>query len=223
MKKAGCLLAAALLLAACDRKDMSQDAVELGDRRAKVGAFREAIRSYESALDGTAKTADLHYKIGVIYDDKLKSPLDAVHHYDRYLEFAPNGSRAKDVKIAKADCEKRLQMSMKSGGFMTTAEAARLQNDNELLRKQLNDLRASRPPAPSRTPDPAVPDKLPPGAKKHVVAKGDTLASIAYKYYKNRALSPHIKDANFNQLGGKDIIKPGMTLIIPELPAKKRP
>ena len=64
-------------------------------------------------------------------------------------------------------------------------------------------------------------DKMPPGARTHVVEKGETLASISFKYYRNRANSSRIKDANYNQLGGKDIIKPGMTLIIPE-PAKKK-
>jgi nucleoid-associated protein YgaU len=54
------------------------------------------------------------------------------------------------------------------------------------------------------------------------VAKGDTLASIAFKYYRSKALASRIKDANFNQLGGKDIIKPGMTLIIPEAPKRRK-
>jgi nucleoid-associated protein YgaU len=56
-----------------------------------------------------------------------------------------------------------------------------------------------------------------------VVERGETLASIAFRYYRNRAQASLIRDANFNQLGGKDVIKPGMTLIIPEPKSKKKP
>lgn len=213
---------AILLLAGCEKQDNAREAVDLGDKRAKLGAYKEAVRAYESALDGTAKTAEIHYKLGVLYDDKLKSPLAAIHHYDRFLELAPEGKRTDEVKKAKADCEKRLNLTLKDGaGLMTTAEAARLRNENERLRRDLSDLRAARPAAAARVPDGSGTDKMPAGARTHVVASGETLSSIAFKYYRNRAQSVLIKNANINQLGGKDVIKPGMTLIIPETKKKK--
>ena len=49
----------------------------------------------------------------------------------------------------------------------------------------------------------------------HVVREGETLASIAQKYYKNRGRAKDIQDANYNALGGKTTIRPGQTLIIP--------
>lgn len=222
MRMLAAALIAALGAAGCDHRDPKADAVETAQKRVKVGAYREAIRSYESALDGTAKTADIHYKIAVLYDDKLKSPLDAIHHYDRYLDLAPNGGHAKECQNAKTGSEQRLQAITAKAGFMTTAEAARLRNENESLRKIINDLRNPKAPPPPRVADPAMEDKLPPGAKTYTVVAGDTLAGIALKFYKNRAMASHIKDANFNQLGGKDVIKPGQVLIIPERPGKKR-
>jgi tetratricopeptide (TPR) repeat protein len=214
---------AGLFLTGCDRQDKTKEAIEVGDKRAKVGAFAEAVRAYESGLDGTAKSAEIHYKIGVLYDDKVGNPLGAIHHYSRYLELAPSGARSNQAKMAKADCEKRLNASMKSGGFMTTAEGARLRNENEDLKKKVADLLSAKPTPAPRVANPSAADPVPAGAKKHLVAKGETLASLAFKYYRNRAQASRIRDANFNQLGGKDIIKPGQTLIIPELPAKKRP
>lgn len=222
MSRAALAMVLGLILVGCDRRDQSKEAIELGDKRVKLNAFREAVRSYESALDGTPKTADVHYKLGNLYDDKLKNPLAAIHHYDRYLELAPEGGRVKDARIGKAECEKRLNLTMKEGGLMTTAEAARLRNENEGLRKTLAEMRSPKPTLAPRVPNPSETDRLPPGARKHLVGKGETLASIAFKYYRNRSQASHIKDANFNQLGGKDVIKPGMTLIIPELPSKKR-
>ena len=128
----------------------------------------------------------------------------------------------KEARSALSDCEKRLQAKMSKEGFMTTGEAARLRNENESLRKLIMDLRNPKAPAVRAAADPAKPDVLPPGATEYVVREGDTLASIANKFYKNRSMASHIKDANFNQLNGKDTIKPGQTLIIPEAPKRRK-
>ncbi len=211
-------------LAGCEKGQDPRDALDTADKRVKVGAFNEAIRAYESALDGTAKSAEVHYKMAVLYDEKLKSALDAIHHYDRYLAYMPTGIHAKESTAAKADCEKRLQTKMSKEGLMSTAEAVRLRGVNERLTQRIAELSAPKPNTNTgpRTPNLNEKDPLPPGSKQYVVARGDTLASIAMKFYKNRAMAPHIKDANFNQLGGKDIIRLGQTLIIPELPVKKK-
>ena len=215
-------IVAACALVGCEKGREQKDALDTADKRVKVGAFNEAVRAYESALDGTAKTAEVHYKIANLYDEKLKSPLDAIHHYERYLAYAPTGSHAKEAANAKADCMKRLQTKMSQEGMMSTAEAVRLRGVNERLNQRIAELSVPKPNTGPRTANPNEKDPMPPGAKQHLVSKGDTLASIAIKYYKNRAMSSHIKDANFNQLGGKDIIHIGQTLIIPELPAKKK-
>ncbi|MEO6786011.1 MAG: LysM peptidoglycan-binding domain-containing protein [Chthoniobacteraceae bacterium] len=222
MRIAAFAIAAALALAGCEKHDSSREAVDLGDKRAKLGAYKEAVRAYESAFDGTAKTAEVHYKLGVLYDDKLKNPLAAIHHYDRYLDLVPTGGRAKEAKAARADCEKRLNLSLKDGGLMTTSEAARLRNENERLRKELAELHSIKPTPAPHTAGAGGTDKMTPGARTHVVERGETLASISFKYYRNRANASRIKTANYNQLGGKDIIKPGMTLIIPDMSKKKK-
>ena len=216
------LFVCALFFAGCEKQNPEREAVARAEERVKVGAFPEAIRAYESALDGTARTADIHYTIAVLYDDKLKEPLDAIHHYERYLDLAPKGARAKDAAAGREDCRKRLQAKMSKEGFMSTGEAANLRNENEALRKTIADLRNPKPVANVGRPDPSKPDEMPPGAKRYSVAKGDTLAKIAAKFYGNKAYAGQIKDANFNQLAGGDALKVGMILIIPESPGKKR-
>jgi nucleoid-associated protein YgaU len=215
------VLVAALTIAGCDKVDRERQALEAADRNVKARAYRDAIKNYESALDGTAKTAEVHYKMAVLYDGKLKDSLSAIHHYDRYLDFAPNGDHAKEAKSARTNCERLLQAKMSKEGFMTTSEAARLRNQNESLLRDLMDMRTRKGPAPARTPDPSAADRVPPGSRQHTVEPGDTLASIAVKYYNSRGMAGHIKDANFNQLGGKDVIKPGQVLIIPEAPRRR--
>src|ERR1044071_1460247 len=68
-------------LAGCDRM-VTPPQVQLakdGDAKAAAGEYAQAINLYESALDGTAASADVHYKLGLIYDDKLNDPLNALH------------------------------------------------------------------------------------------------------------------------------------------------
>jgi nucleoid-associated protein YgaU len=230
MRFAAALILTLFVFAGCEQKAGDKtDNVELAQRRAKLGEYKPAIRAYEAALDGTAKTADIHYRIALLYDDKLKSPLDAIHHYDRYLELAPSGPHATDAKNARRECEKGLQSKLNREGFMPQSEAAKLKMDNELLRQERTRLEGIleknnitykvvklRPFSAEEN----AKNNLPRGTREYKVKKGDTLASIAQTFYKNRALSGHIKDANQIQLKGKDIIREGQILIIPEAPSR---
>ena len=212
--RAACAMLGALVLGGCDQlfeKDSKQNS-STADKKAAAGDFHAAIRLYEASLDGTGKTADSHYKLGLLYDDKLKSPRDAIHHLDRYLALAPNGSHVRDARTLMKECEKRLAASMNDGTPMTQQEAVRLKNENAGLRKQLVELRAQK----AATPAPGQRDKPAPGTRTHLVEPGETLAAIAQKYYKNRARAQDILDANFNALGGKSTIKAGQKLIIPQ-------
>lgn len=214
-----CLALATLLLPACDRifDKGSKDDVAAADKKAAAGDYRTAVSLYEAALDGTAKTAEVHYKLALLYDDKLKSPLDALHHMDRYLELAPTGAHVRDAKAYKKEGETKLLTQISKGSPATQQEAVRLKNDNQLLREQLTALRAQKalPPATVNAKGEAVQKAIPPGARTHTVQAGETLSTIAQKYYKNKTRWKDIQDANFNSLDGTVKIKPGMTLIIP--------
>ena len=216
------LLALALLAApGCDRlfDKGSKDDIAAAEKKASAGDFRAAAALYEAALDGTAKTADLHYRLALLYADKLKSPLDAVHHLDRYLDLAPAGPRAKDAKTLKKEDENKLLLQLSNGTPSTQAEAIRLKNENQLLREKLEQLRSQKAPAPAATPvkgAPPQPQVIPPGARTYTVKSGDTLAKIARQFYKNPARARAIQDANTAQLAGTVNIKPGMVLIIPK-------
>jgi nucleoid-associated protein YgaU len=217
-----------LVFSGCEKKvDTQKERIELGERRAKLGEFKAAISAYEAALDGSPKTAEVHYRIALLYDDKLKDYLDAVHHYDRYLEFAPSGPHVADAKAALKECLKHFQSKVSNEGFMPQSEAARMRRDMELAVRDNDNLKAIldehkinyKSTFRKQVEEPPK-GTLPPGTREYKVKRGDTLASIARVFYKNAALAGHIKDANQNQLNGKDFIKEGQILIIPEAPAR---
>ncbi len=216
----GLAVCALLTAPGCDRifDQGSKDDIAAAEKKAAAGDFRGAVERYEAALDGTGKTAELHYRLALLYADKLKAPLDAVHHLDRYLELAPAGPRAKDARTLKKEDENKLLMQLSNGLPITQAEATRLRNENLMLLEKLAVIRGQKPPPAATTPGKGAPlqNPIPPGARTYTVKSGDTLAKIARQFYKNATRAKDIQDANFNQLSGTVKIRPGMVLIIPK-------
>lgn len=65
-------------------------------------------------------------------------------------------------------------------------------------------------------PPPRVAPPATAGARKHVVSKGDTLTSLALRYYGNRSRWRDIAEANKDQLKGRTDLQIGMELKIPQ-------
>ena len=213
----GCV---ALAFPACDRlfdKGRRDDMVA-GDKKAAAGDYHGAVARYEAAFDGPATAAEAHYKLALLYDDKLKSPIDALHHMDRYLNLAPNGAHVRDAKAYKKEGEGKLLGQLSKGSPITQQEAVRLKNENQLLREQLAAVRAQKamPAATINAKGGPVQKPIVPGSRTHTVQPGETLSTISLKYYKNKVRWKDIQDANFNSLEGTVKIKPGMTLIVPK-------
>ena len=209
----------ALALAGCDQlfdKGAKRD-FEVAEKKAAAGDFVAAVRLYESSLDGTERTADAHYKLAVIYDEKMNNPLGAQHHFARYLDLAPTGTYATEAKAYKREGELKLANLLNKGTVFSQRDAVLLKNENLALRNRLEALRLAKS-MPAATPpagDKNAQKPIPPGAKTHVVQPGETLASIALKHYKNKARYKQIQEANFYPQSGTPKIKPGQTLVIP--------
>lgn len=214
-------IAALLALAGCEQafQSGSARALEKADRKAGEGDYRAAVDLYEAALDGTARTAEVHWKLAVLCETKLKDPLAALHHYRRYLEVAPEGDHAKDAKESVREGESRAVATLSRGELISREDSVRLKNENLSLQKQIAELRAtmrerSMPPKTNAAEERARRNP-PPGSRTYTVLPGDTLASIARKFYKSTARYKDILDANYNELKGKPDLKPGQVLIIP--------
>ena len=74
-------------MGASRRAQLVQDA----DTKSAQGDFTRAINLYEAALDDSPRCAEVHYKLALLYDDKLSDPVSALHHFRRYLALSPDG------------------------------------------------------------------------------------------------------------------------------------
>ncbi len=221
-----CCSIVAMGLLGCDEafQNSSARATERAERKYKEGDFRAAAQFYEEALDGTARTAELHFKLALLCDDKLSDPVGALHHLSRYIELEPHGPRAKEAREFAKENEHKLVLKLSRGALMTQEDSARLKNENLALRKETVELRkdlaelraqprATTPLAKGNAEQKQKP--IPAGARTYNVQPGDTLASISRHYYKTTGRWKDIQDANFYRLEGTAKLKPGMTLIIP--------
>ncbi len=209
-------------LAGCSRmfEDHSRQALEAAEQKYTEGDYQGAVDRYEEALDGTPASAEVHFKLALLFDDKLKNPLGAMYHFQRYLDLQPNGPHAREAASSMKDDEIKLAATLSHGALMSQKDAADLKNANLELRKQIEELRASRSSASreaaSQSGGGKSGDVAPAGSTTYVVLTGDTLASISRKFYKTSTRWKDIQEANASKLKGPSKLKPGMILIIPK-------
>jgi tetratricopeptide (TPR) repeat protein len=205
----------------CDRLITSRQAQLVKDAEAKSaqGDFVRAINLYEAALDDSPRCAEIHYRLALLYDDKMNEPLNALHHFKRSLTLSPNGPRANDVKNFMKRDEIALATTLSGDSVVTRAEAARLRNENLNLRKELEQRAAKFRSAADKAPaQDRHAEKT--GAKKshqrtYVVQSGDTLASISRKFYHSSARWKEVLDANRKTIDDPEKLRVGQSLIIP--------
>jgi tetratricopeptide (TPR) repeat protein len=208
-------------LTACDRLGTSRSAqlMQDADTKSAQGDFARAVNLYEAALDDSPRCSEVHYKLALLYDDKLNDPVSALHHFRRYLALTPTGPHAADVKNSIKRDEIAALTMLSGDSVITRSEAARLRNENLNLHKEL-EARA----VPART----ATEKSPPqgdtsskkassrkGDRSYVVQSGDTLFSISRKFYKSPKRWKEILNANRKSIHDPKKLTVGQTLVIP--------
>jgi LysM repeat protein len=201
-------------MGASRRSQLMQDA----DTKSAQGDFARAINLYEAALDDSPRCAEVHYKLAVLYDDKLNDPVSALHHFRRYLALSPTGAHAADVKNSIKHDEIAALTVLSGDSVITRSQAARLRNENLNLHKEVE---ARAVPARSVTDKSQEADTSSrktaskKGDRSYVVQSGDTLFSISRKFYKSPKRWKEILNANRKNIRDPKKLTVGQTLVIP--------
>src|SRR2546429_1444422 len=208
------------LAGGCDRmggprySQLTQDA----DSKSAQGDFERAINLYEAALDDSPRCAEIHYKLAVLYDDKLNDPVSALHHFKRYLALSPNGPHANEVKNSVKHDEIAALTALSGDSVITRSEVARLRNENLNLRKEPEARTASSRIVSEKSAGNGRSSKkiaAKNGDRTYVVQSGDTLFSISRKFYKSTKHWKQIFDANEKKIRNPKKLTVGQTLVIP--------
>lgn len=146
------VLAVMAVLSGCDLLTTSQTGRNIRDGNEAVvrGEVQKALQNYEKALDGTLLSAEAHYRLGLLYEDQLKNEIGALHHFERYLELAPQGQFATDVKGYVDRLRLVIVSRLAEGTVMPASEASRLRNENLDLRQQITQMRQAGATVPPK-------------------------------------------------------------------------
>jgi tetratricopeptide (TPR) repeat protein len=158
--------------------EMDEPAFRQGQQRLREGRAPEALTWFLKVIDrrGVQNSPESHLQAGVIYLQYIKDPVEAYHHFRKYLELQPN-SRESVLVRQQLDAAKREFAAAlparpdenQAVRFESADELERLRRENAELRAENATLRGSAgrsprslvtvpaltPPAP--TPVPALP------------------------------------------------------------------
>jgi LysM repeat protein len=219
------ILLAGWLVIGCERSNVAPElsatyqaarqASERSDHPAAAIAYRQLLDQYPAFARG-------HLELAMLYDEKLGDPIEAIHHYRRYLALEPSSDRRHVVE----DFIERSKLALAAKAPTTGGDAGelvRLQNQNNALLAEMAALKAAPPPlpvtnvvaAPLPVTNTATTVAPPPKPRTHVVQKGDTLFSLAVRYYGTPTAWDKIYQANRGSLPNKDQLRIGQSLVIP--------
>jgi LysM repeat protein len=206
-------------LPGCDRIGSSHytQLIQDADAKSAQGDFARAVDLYEAALNDSQKSrkAEVHYKLALLYDDKLSDPVSALHHFKRYLALSPNGPHAKDVNESIQRDEIAALTALSGDSVITRTEAARLRNENLTLHKELEARSASRNALEKSQQNDTKKARGHKAGQTYVVQSGDTLFSISRKFYKSPKYWKEILAANKRNIRDPKDLTIGQTLVIP--------
>jgi len=186
------------------------------DAKSEQGNFERAINLYEAALDDSPRCAEIHYKLALVYDDKLNDPVSALHHFRRCLALSPNGAHANDVKNSIKRDEVAVLTALSGDSVVTRTEAARLRNENlKELEERSKMSRSATDKVQARNASSKKTASAKSKGRTYIVQSGDTLASISRKFYKSSARWEKIRDANKESIRDPAKLTVGQSLVIP--------
>ena len=73
-------------------------ALEQGEQKQAAQDYRGAVACYEKALGGASRSADAHFRLGILYDQKLNDPLERRASFPALRRVAPKGPHAKEAR-----------------------------------------------------------------------------------------------------------------------------
>lgn len=232
------------ILAGCDNAheitEKNSPHIRKGAEQAQQKRWDDAIRHFQKALDSHPEFSRPELELALIYHQQKKDYVRAIYHYERYLEKRPDSDKAPLIAdwIRQARISLVAQIGQTSRGI--NEEIVRLTRENNLLRKQLDELKAaaqkpaSKPepkPEPALTveqekpvpePEPVVEKPAPPPQEPagipdtYTVQPGDTLSKIARTVFGDISRWKEIYNANTNRMDNENDLHPGQVITIPK-------
>ena len=214
-----------------DQAELESEAARKAAMLVKEGQPDKAVQVLQEAIESGPRMARLHLELAIVLHESQKDYLGAAYHYRKYLELRPDTQKRSLIENRMKTAQQLLAAGV-AGTAKTAAAAALLELKKEnadLLARNLqleDQLRAAKPlyreamrsreasNTVSGTAGPAEADQNS-GFRRYAVQGGDSLSSIAVKFYKDASRWDQIYEANRKELENSNDLKIGQMLIIP--------
>ncbi|MEM1059329.1 MAG: tetratricopeptide repeat protein [Verrucomicrobiota bacterium] len=147
------------LVAGCNQQDpnLAKETSEnpffaQAEAQLQANNYVEAVNSYEAALQANPEVAQAHFEIARIYSERLNDPVSAIYHFDRYVELRPESDQRASVEQLRDDAKLTFAANNAKDSVELQQTITRLQNENKLLKDELEGFKqrlaaATSPPA----------------------------------------------------------------------------
>jgi LysM repeat protein len=125
-----------------------------GQQLVRQGRDAEALSAFLKVIEkrGEQASAESHLEAGLICLNHIKDPIEAIHHFRKYLEQQPNAKQAPNVRglidTAKREFARTLPahpLESQMAGGDQTEQLRQLQRENDELQAELATLRTAPP------------------------------------------------------------------------------
>jgi tetratricopeptide (TPR) repeat protein len=233
---------ATLMLCGCgknakslDEKEERNPLVKQGQAYMEIKDYNKAEAAFKQAIENKPSMARPYLDLATIYHQHKPDYISSIFYYKRYLELRPDSEKTEFIN----EQIKKVQMALanviltQSGAVQAMQELKKLQQENADLKQQLAKYQKTSPlKAATATPTTSVPQKTvtetgPKTAtpmstaqsthKIYHVVSGDTLSSIASKFYGDSGKWDTIYQANKDRMKSAKDLRVGQTIVIPNL------
>lgn len=163
-KLAAAFLSAVLcLLAGCgggEKLPFSAEADEpgyrLGQQLVKQGRDAEALTAFLKVIEkrGEQSAPESHLEAGLIYLRHIKDPLEAIHHFRKYLELQPNARQAPNVRGLVDTARREYARTLPAHPMESQVVGLDQLEQIRQLQREVDDLRAENTALRSLAPAP---------------------------------------------------------------------
>jgi tetratricopeptide (TPR) repeat protein len=78
--------------------DPFQSLCQVAANMARKSQFKLSAAAYQRSLKLRPDAADVHYNLGILYDQELKDTRKAIRHYSEYLRLCPFAADSDQVR-----------------------------------------------------------------------------------------------------------------------------
>lgn len=206
---------------------------------AEAGDNENAVELYTRALDEHPQAARGHLDFALFMHDVEKDYVEAIHHYRRYLALLPQTEKKALIRERIRLATQALAAKVLPQDRSSARALSRLEAEVTALRKRIAELTAADSTLGGTTSVPSAaqiggPDgaglsggtasvpsaesttKWQSGtSNRYTVQPGDTLSSIAVRFYGDAGQWSKILAANSDRIGDANSVRAGQELVIP--------